>query len=153
MVELKRIKGNELISALIQHRIGFLPTFIKYRDKINPVFRNYFDFRKYLKSPNLRMFWIVSDSRRVGQIWIITSSEYASLGRLFVLKRWQNQGIAQEAIAKAEKMFASYKLWRLDTIEQEKNNCHLYEKMGYVKTGHKKIINRRMTIIDYEKRL
>lgn len=53
----------------------------------------------------------------------------------------------------AEKLFNEYKLWKLDTIEQEKNNCHLYEKLGYKPTGHRQQINNKMTIIDYTKSL
>ncbi|MGN1123981.1 MAG: GNAT family N-acetyltransferase, partial [Eubacterium sp.] len=64
-----------------------------------------------------------------------TKGSTASIARIFVLKNWQNKGIAQNAIIQAEKFFDSYKLWTLDTIKQEKNNCHLYEKMGYKRTG------------------
>ena len=34
-----------------------------------------------------------------------------------------------------EEMYPNVKEWRLDTILQEKGNCHLYENMGYEKTG------------------
>jgi hypothetical protein len=40
----------------------------------------------------------------------------------------------------------------LDTILQEKGNCHLYEKIGYKKTGKIEKINERMDIVYYEKR-
>lgn len=152
MIELREIKRRELILALIQHRIGFMPIFLKYRDKINPVFRNYFDFIKYYKSPKLTMLWIVFDSKKVGQIWIKTSDDYASVARIFVLKKWQNRGIAQQAIIQSERIFYSYSLWNLETIMQEKKNCHLYEKMGYEQTGQEKKVNNRMTLIYYEKR-
>lgn len=41
--------------------------------------------------------------------------------------------------------------WELDTILQEKGNCHLYEKLGYKKTGIIENINERMDIVYYEK--
>ena len=41
--------------------------------------------------------------------------------------------------------------WKLDTILQEKGNCHLYEKLGYKKTGIIENINERMDIVYYEK--
>lgn len=151
MVELKEIKRNEIIAALIFHRIGFLPTFVKYKDRTNPVFRTFFDFIKYYKSSSLTMFWIIFDSKKVGQIWIKTSDDCVLLARIFVLKKWQNKGIAQQAILQTEKIFAEYKLWKLDTIMQEKKNCHLYEKLGYKQTGHRQRINNKMTVIDYEK--
>lgn len=72
--------------------------------------------------------------------------------RIFVLKEFQNKGIAQQAIKIAENLFPNNKRWCLDTIKEEKNNCHLYEKFGYKPTVKEKKINKRMTIIDYEKR-
>ena len=57
MIELREIRRRELILALIQHRMGFMPIFLKYRDKNNPVFRTYFDFTRYYKSPKLTMLW------------------------------------------------------------------------------------------------
>lgn len=152
MIELREIRRRELILALIQHRMGFMPIFLKYRDKNNPVFRTYFDFTRYYKSPKLTMLWIVFDSKKVGQIWIKTSDDYASVTRIFVIKKWQNRGIAQQTINQVKNMYNSYSLWKLDTIMQEKKNCHLYEKLGYEKTGQHQKINKRMTLIYYEKR-
>lgn len=42
--------------------------------------------------------------------------------------------------------------WKLETILQEKGNCHLYEKMGFQRTGGEKVINSKMTLINYEKK-
>jgi hypothetical protein len=39
----------------------------------------------------------------------------------------------------------------MDTILQEKGNLHLYEKMGYHRTGKVEHINDRMDIVFYEK--
>ena len=50
----------------------------------------------------------------------------------------------------AEKMYGSNH-WCLDTILQESGNLHLYEKMGYHRTGKIQKINDRMDIVFYEK--
>ncbi len=42
-------------------------------------------------------------------------------------------------------------MWKLDTKKQEAGNCHLYEKLGYKRTGVEKYIKDDMTIIDYVK--
>lgn len=42
--------------------------------------------------------------------------------------------------------------WELDTVLQEPGNCHLYEKMGYQKTGITKAVNERLTLVFYEKK-
>lgn len=41
--------------------------------------------------------------------------------------------------------------WQLDTILEEKGNCHLYEKFGYRKTGKFEKISDIETIVFYEK--
>ena len=73
------------------------------------------------------------------------------LARIFVLKKYRDKGIAQQAILLSESFYPDCRRWCLDTIKQEKRNCHLYEKLGYIPTGVQKKINNRMTIIDYEK--
>ncbi|MCR4939294.1 MAG: GNAT family N-acetyltransferase [Treponemataceae bacterium] len=74
---------------------------------------------------------------------------------VFVLPKYQNQGIATAAIKKAFELYPSPQVreWRLDTILEEKGNCHLYEKLGFVQVGEPKKINDRMTIVDYQLKL
>lgn len=151
MIELKEIEGKELLKAHHMHRKGFMPTFLKYHDKINPIFMPFAKFEKCYNSPKITMFWIVVDGIKVGQIWIKANETDIELARLFVLKKYQNMGIAQNAIKLAEQKYSQYGNWYLDTIKQEKNNCHLYEKMGYTTTGEEKVINRKMTTIVYKK--
>lgn len=153
-IELRRINENELKKAFKMHRKGFLPTFIKYKDwGFNPIFQGYSKIKNYYNHENMFMYFIICDSIAVGQIWIYIKDDSVKLARLFVLKEYQNQGIATEAIRLAEQIFSDRQRWWLDTIKQEKNNCHLYEKMGYRQTGKEKRINRRMTIVDYEKEI
>ena len=54
------------------------------------------------------------------------------------------------AITAAEQIHGSGH-WCLDTILQEAGNLHLYEKMGYHRTGRIDKINDRMDIVFYEK--
>lgn len=151
MIELVEIKRIELRKAHQMHRKGFLPTFFKYHDKINPVFMPFIKFEKCYNSHKITMFWIINNGIKVGQIWIKENNDDIELARLFVLKKYQNKGIAQNAIKLAEQKFPNYDNWYLDTIKQEKNNCHLYEKMGYIATGEEKVINGKMTTIGYKK--
>lgn len=71
---------------------------------------------------------------------------------LFVLKKYQNNGIAQYVINSVHSKYSDYKYWHLFTIKQEKANCHLYEKLGYTQTGFERKINKRMTLVEYERR-
>lgn len=66
------------------------------------------------------------------------------------MKEFRNRGLAQRTFDEIEKIHGANN-WKLDTILQEKGNCHLYEKMGYVKTGMTEKVNERMDIVYYEK--
>lgn len=74
------------------------------------------------------------------------------LGPVFVLPAYQGRGIAQTALRKIESLYPHVRLWQLDTLLQEKGNCHLYKKLGYRQTGSFRQVNDRLTLVDYEKR-
>lgn len=73
------------------------------------------------------------------------------ISALCVLPEYQNRGIAKEALKQIESYYPNARKWTLDTIFEEKGNCHLYEKMGYVKVGEVTLINERMSIVNYVK--
>ena len=70
---------------------------------------------------------------------------------LFILPEYQNRSIAQTAIKKIFDLYPDAVTWRLDTIKQEKGNCHLYEKCGFARIGDEHVVNENMTLVDYEK--
>lgn len=148
-VQLVRIKQSELKTAWHMQQKGFLDIFLKYFDLINPIFNSYKKFIKYFERGD--MYWITLNGKHVGQIWISIKEDCGLLARIFVLKKYRDKGIAQQAILLSESFYPDCRRWCLDTIMQKKRNCHLYEKLGYIPTGVQKKINNRMTIIDYEK--
>lgn len=70
---------------------------------------------------------------------------------IFIMKEFRNQGLAKRTFEEIEKLHGNDN-WKLDTILQEEGNCHLYEKLGYHKTGVIENINEKMDIIYYEKK-
>lgn len=98
-------------------------------------------------------YFICIGQQKAGAIRIIDRKENGKNKRIspiFILPEFQGKGIAQKAIRLCEDVHGS-RNWELDTILQEPKNCHLYEKMGYRRTGKTEIINERLTLIFYEK--
>ncbi len=98
-------------------------------------------------------YFICRDDRKVGAIRVVDKQEEGENKRLspiFILPRFQGQGIAQKAIRLCEEIHGADK-WELDTILQEEKNCYLYEKMGYVRTGETRAVNDRLTLVFYTK--
>lgn len=98
-------------------------------------------------------YFIVVDGKKAGAIRVVdmkNREDRKKISPIFVMPQFRNMGIAQKAILEVEKIHGSNN-WFLDTILQEKGNCHLYEKMGYVRNGDTWVINDRMTLIGYIK--
>lgn len=106
-----------------------------------------------LEQPYTYYYLIEVDGTIVGAIRVVNRKDDSIAKRIspiFIMKEYRGRGFAQRAIQLAEDIHGNSN-WELDTIMQEKANCHLYEKMGYRQTGLPKVINERMTIIFYHK--
>lgn len=98
-------------------------------------------------------YLIKHHSEVVGAVRVIRieKDKACRISPIFVLPEYQGNGIAQDTFKILEDIYDGYLVWRLDTILEEKNNCYLYEKLGYKKTGKYEKIKENMTIVYYEK--
>ena len=106
-----------------------------------------------LQQPSTYFYKIMDEDTCVGAIRIIdekTDNMRKRISPLFILPKFRGKGYATQAIFEAEKIHGD-KNWFLDTILEEKGNCALYEKMGYVSTGKTEKVNEKMTLVDYVK--
>ena len=94
--------------------------------------------------------FIVNGGEKVGAIRIVTGGERNRISPVFIMPQHRGKGLAQAAIALAEQLHGG-RGWELSTIAQEAGNCHLYEKLGYRRTGQVQAINERMDLVFYEK--
>ena len=79
------------------------------------------------------------------------SGDVCRVSPIFILPAFQGRGYAQEAMRGLEALYPQAKTWRLDTIREEEKLCHLYEKLGYRRTGREEVLQPGMTIVYYEK--
>jgi len=126
----------------------------KYQDfETNPANEFISNIEMRLKQNFTFFYFICIDNKKVGAIRIIDYKEKYKNKRIspiFILPEYRNKGIAQEAIKICEEIHGK-KNWELSTILQEKENCYLYEKLGYHSTGKTEVINDKLTLIFYEK--
>ncbi|WP_051207905.1 GNAT family N-acetyltransferase [Butyrivibrio sp. AE3006] len=94
----------------------------------------------------------MADSERAGVVRVIDKADGSRkrISPIWIMKEYRNMGLAQQAFLEIERIYGADN-WCLDTILQEKGNCHLYEKMGYHRTGKIEKINEQMDIVFYEK--
>lgn len=106
-----------------------------------------------LKQNSTYFYLILSEGITVVAVRVVdnrSSSSYKRISPIFILPEYRNQGFAQAAI-KAVEAIHGRDMWELETILEEKLNCRLYEKLGYIKTDSIKRINENMTLIIYKK--
>lgn len=133
-------------------RKAYFPLFIKYND---------IDTDPYCESKEVVLakytrhdtdgYLFMSENTFVGCVRIVKEGAICRVSALAVLPEFRNRGIAQSALRQIESYYPEIKVWRLDTIGQERGNCRLYEKLGYKKTGAERTLKDGLTLVDYIK--
>ena len=151
-IKIVKIKKCEMLKAWRYQKKGFKDTLDKYRDyDTSPATEKLKKFCRHFFNPIIDSYWVVYNGRIAGAMEIGSKKDYMLLNRFYILPEYRNKGIGQRALKIAESKYPDATEWRLDTILEEKNNVHLYGKLGYVEYGERKIINERMTIMNYKK--
>lgn len=132
---------------------AFIPLMNKYKDyKTNPANETIDRIVTRINNPSGGFYKIKADNILVGAICIYWQEESRFwISPMFILHKYQGQGIAQKAITLVENMFPNAKTWELATILQEERTCYLYEKMGFTKTGVEETLNDSTTLVYYKK--
>jgi hypothetical protein len=104
------------------------------------------------EQPWTTYFFIEAGGSDVGAVRVVDKKDGSRkrISPIWIMKEFRGKGYAQDAIRSLEALYGTDN-WCLDTILQEKGNCHLYEKMGYHQSGRIDNINERMDIVYYEK--
>lgn len=139
----------------MRYYISSLATLEKYQDfEISPANETVEKIMTQINQTYTDFFIIYHFEVAVGGIRVVKKdNQMYRISPIFILPEHQGKGIAQKVFTLVERIYDNAKLWELDTIMQEERNCHLYEKIGYKKTGETKVINDKMTIVFYEKHL
>ena len=156
-VKLEEVRTDEIQQLYDMQVESFMPLYEKYHDDMSPAVESIERVRARAASANRKYYFIVKDGARVGAINVgqkqsDPETDCLYISPLFILPKYQNQGIGYAAIQKAFLLYPDALVWKLDTILQEPRNCHLYEKCGFVRVGEEEIINDKMTLVDYERR-
>ena len=104
------------------------------------------------EQPWTKYFFIEAEGADIGVIRVVNKDDGSRkrISPLWIMKEYRGKGYAQDAMLAVEEIYGADN-WSLDTILQEKGNIHLYEKMGYRRTGKIEHINDKMDIVYFEK--
>jgi Acetyltransferase (GNAT) family. len=152
-IELIKLKIEDCDKIHKMQQIGFAALLEKYQDyDTSPGAESFERIKQRFMYNTIDHYFIRLGDEDIGYIRIRYLEDNAyRLSQMFILPEFQNRGYAQQAIAKAESFYPQAQKWILDTIKQEPKLCHLYEKMGYKRTGTENNIKPGMDLVDYEK--
>ena len=152
-VTLRQAKREDVETIWTMQVEAFADLLKKYEDyDMSPAAEGIDKIIARFEQPWTKYFFIEAEGKDVGAIRVVDKQDGSRkrISPLWIMKEYRGRGYAQDAIRAVEDLYGKDH-WCLDTILQEKGNCHLYEKMGYHKTGRIEHINERMDIVFYEK--
>ena len=152
-IELVRISVDDTGKLWAMQVQAFQKLLDKYQDfETNPANETKEKIKTKLLQEHTFFYYIYEGNNIVGAIRVIDRRDGSRkrVAPVFIMEKFRNRGIAQKTFCEIERIHGKDN-WELDTILQEKGNCHLYEKLGYVKIGEIERINDRMDIIHYIK--
>lgn len=152
-VELVPVKREDIESVWKMQLEAFSGLLEKYQDyDISPAAEPVDNVIARFEQPWSTYYFILAENAKVGVIRIIDKKDGSRkrISPIWIMAEYRNKGYAGQAICEAEKFFGENN-WCLETILQEKGNCHLYEKLGYHQTGRIDKISDCMDIVYYEK--
>lgn len=152
-IELRKV-GTEYASLIRELQIAaFSPLLNKYHDyDMSPACEDNDTIKEKILRPGTDTYIIIYKGKVCGSLRIcMISGKTGRYSSLCVLPEFQGRGIASFIMNMIETMYPQFTTWELDTILEEKDNCHLYEKMGFAQVGKIQNINENMNIVFYRK--
>lgn len=132
---------------------AFMPLLERFQDfKTSPATEKIDRTITRINNPCGGFYKIMMNNKLVGAICVFWKGKSQFwISPMFILPEYQGQGIAQQSIEMVEGMFPHATTWELATILEEKGNCYLYEKMGFIQTGVMEQLNNSATLVFYKK--
>lgn len=152
-IKLVRIGVNDAEKLWTMQVQAFQKLLDKYQDlETNPANETKEKIKTKLLQKQTFFYYIYEGNDIVGAIRVIDKKDGSRkrVALVFIMEKFRNKGLAQKAFCEIERIHGKDN-WELDTIFQEKGNCYLYEKLGYIRIGEIDRINDRMDIVHYIK--
>ena len=153
-IEVVCFKKSDIDTVFEIQRAAYKSLYEKYHDDDTSPYKesNETVLRKYTREGAIG-YLIIAEGVVVGAVRVDINTENKSgrIAALCVMPQYQGRGIAQKVLLEIERLHPDIERWFLDTILEEEGNCHLYEKLGYRKTGKIEVVNERMTLVFFEK--
>ncbi len=151
-ITLKRAIESDCAEILHIQMNAFSRMLLKYQDyDSNPAAETLDQIQRRFEQSFTDYYLIMLADEPIGMLRVCDFGENCRLSPICILQEYQGKGYGQEAICQMEQLYPNAKKWELDTIAQEDKLCHLYEKVGFRKTGRVENLKDGMDLVFYEK--
>jgi len=131
---------------------AFTPLLLKYQDyESSPAAEDMDAIQRRMAQSYTDYYLIEAEQSVLGMLRVCNFGVSCRLSPICILPEYQGHGHAQKAMTAMEAQYPNTRKWELDTIAQEEKLCHLYEKVGYRKTGRTDHLKDGMDLVFYEK--
>lgn len=131
---------------------AFKPLYDIYQDTTSPYNHTIDHIALRNNRPDCDYYKILCDGVMCGGTAVYKkSADYYWLDIIFIDPDYQNKKIAQAAISILFDMHPDAKIWGLDFPIDMLPNKKCYERMGFMDTGKREVINNKLTLAVYEK--
>mgnify|MGYP001079342450 FL=1 len=153
MIELKKAEPQDCGAIHAMQVEAFAELLEKYRDTAtSPGAEPLERIEARMAQDATDYYLILAEGRQIGAARVQRLPEnVCRVSPIFILPAFQGKGYAQAAMEALEEMYPQAAAWRLDTTKEEAKLCHLYEKLGYRRTGQEEVLQPGMTIAYYAK--
>lgn len=157
MVKFEKMTIEDLEEHIGLQRRAFLPLLTKYQDgNFSPANITKDEMKRRIENTQGIYLKVIVDKLTAGGIYAYIFNNVAKemyMSTIYISPAMQGYGLAQESIKHLETICSEIKTWWLEVPEHEDKNIHLYEKFGYEDTGKKIVINDKLTLLIYKKRV
>lgn len=150
-ISLIRAEADQAPLLLELQRKVFMPIYEKYQDHdTSPVNQPMERFLRRFETGDY--YKIMFKDYLAGSVFVYEKEPgVMKLHIINILREYQNKGIGQEVLHRLELLYPQAERWELETILAEQRNCHVYENMGYKRSGGSRVINDKLTLVNYIK--
>ncbi|MDP4094739.1 MAG: GNAT family N-acetyltransferase [Bacillota bacterium] len=153
-VKLIRAELKDLDKIIEGQKASFYDCYQRYQDhEMSPYNVTYDTIKRILE--NEYLYKIMYGDEPAGAIYVRQNPDKYNmrLHCIFIIPEYQNKGIGQKAIKLVEEQFSDAVTWALETPHDLQRNHHVYEKMGYKRTGQIDYVNENLSIVHFIREL
>ena len=152
LITIEKAYEKDAESLVALQKQAFEELYMIYQDKNSPFLITVDEMIERISYENGNYYKILCNNELCGGIFVFKLEEgIYKIANIYVQPKYQNQGVANTAISLVEKTEPDAKTQEIDFPIDQIKSKKCYEKLGYVDTEKREVINDKLTLAYYRK--